>query len=445
MKRTRVVIMGAAGRDFHNFNVIFRNKKQFQVVAFTATQIPGIEGRRYPPTLAGRLYPKGIPILPEEDLDTIIRKRHIDLVVFSYSDVSHEDVMHKASRAIEAGADFMFISHDHTALRSKLPVIAVCASRTGSGKSQTTRAVAHILKGMGKRIAVIRHPMPYGHLQRQKVQRYETLDDLDRYHTTIEEREEYEPHIEEGNLLFAGVDYGAILKEAEKEADVILWDGGNNDTSFYDADLYITVLDALRPDHAMRYHPGEVNLRIADVVIINKVDSATPQQVKEAERTMELLNPDVVLIHARSPVVLDDPKRVRGKRVLVVEDGPTVTHGGMPFGAGYVATIHAGAKRIVDPRRWAVGSIRGTFEKYKHLHDVLPAMGYGEDQVAELEKTINKVPCDVVVTGTPIDIRRVLDVDKPIVRARYSYEEVEHGALEAAIKRMYAERAKLGK
>ena len=433
MKQRRVIIMGAAGRDFHNFNVVFRDRPKYRVVAFTATQIPNIEGRNYPPSLAGRLYPKGIPIYPESDLEHLIVQHKADMVVFAYSDVSHELVMHNASRAIAKGADFVLLSHERTAIRSKKPVVAIVATRTGSGKSQTTRAVAAILKDMGMRVAVIRHPMPYGHLYKQAVQRFETYEDLDRHHTTIEEREEYEPHIDAGNLLFAGVDYNDILTEAEKEADVILWDGGNNDTSFYHADLTITVLDALRPDHALFYHPGEANIRLADVVVVNKVDSATKVQLRQAETTIHTLNPDAVVVHARSPVTLEDPKRVKGKRVLVVEDGPTVTHGGMPFGAGYVAARTAKAKEIVDPRPYAKGSIQDTFEKYGHLQDVLPAMGYSDEQVRELEATIKSVPCDVVVAGTPIDLRRVLKVRKPIIRARYELREVEDGRLRAAV------------
>jgi predicted GTPase len=438
MQRKRVVIIGAAGRDFHNFNVRFRDREEYEVVAFTATQIPNIEGRMYPPALAGSLYPDGIPILPEEELELVIKESGVDWAVFSYSDISHVNVMHLASRTIASGASFVFLGHGKTAIESKKPVIAVCAARTGCGKSQTTRAVARILKDMGKRIAVVRHPMPYGHLEKQAVQRFASYEDLDLHRTTIEEREEYEPHIDAGNLVFAGVDYGAILKQAEEEADVVLWDGGNNDTPFFKADLHITILDALRPGHSMRYHPGEVNLRLADVLIINKVDSADPDDVKLSQETVMATNPGARVMFARSPVTLADTEAVRGKRVLVVEDGPTVTHGGMAYGAGYVAATAAGAAEIVDPRAHAVGSIKNTFDKYKHLTNVLPAMGYGGHQVRDLEATIRAVPCDVVVTGTPIDIGRVLDVDKPVVRARYELEEVEPGRLMAAVERVFS-------
>jgi predicted GTPase len=433
MERKRVVIMGAAGRDFHNYNVFFRDVEEYEVVAFTATQIPNIDGRTYPPVLAGKLYPEGIPILPEEEMEEIITQQRIDIVVFSYSDISHEMVMHLASRTVAAGASFMLLGHERTSLRSRKPVIAVCAARTGSGKSQTTRAVAAILKEMGKRIAVIRHPMPYGDLAKQAVQRFETYSDLDLHDTTIEEREEYEPHIDAGNLVFAGVDYEAILREAEASADVILWDGGNNDSSFYKTDLYITILDALRPGHSVRYHPGEVNLRLADLLIINKIDSATPEDITLVENLAAAYNPKAEVLLARSPVRLEDPEAVAGKRVLVIEDGPTLTHGGMTFGAGYVAAKAAGAESIVDPRPYATGSIKETFDKFSHLKDVLPAMGYGDEQVEELQTTINSVPCDVVVAGTPIDITRIIEVNKPMVRARYDLGEVGAGRLRAHI------------
>ncbi len=436
MERKRVVIMGAAGRDFHNFNVFFRDQEEYEVVAFTATQIPNIEDRTYPPVLAGRLYPEGIEIEPEEDLERIIAERDVDQVVFSYSDLSHEEVMHLGSRAVAAGASFLLLGHSKTALRSSKPVIAVCAARTGSGKSQTTRAVANVLKEMGKRVAVIRHPMPYGDLAKQALQRFETYSDLDLHRTTIEEREEYEPHIDAGNVVFAGVDYEAILREAEESADVILWDGGNNDSSFFSTDLYITILDALRPGHSITYHPGEVNLRLADVLIINKIDTAKGEDITAVEEIAAAYNPTAEVILARSPVRLADPEAVEGKRVLVIDDGPTLTHGGMPFGAGYVAAKSAGAESIVDPRPYAMGSIRGTFQKYKHLKDVLPAMGYGSEQVSELEATINAVPCDVVVTGTPIDLSRVMEVNKPMVRARYELGEVGAGRLRAHVERV---------
>jgi predicted GTPase len=440
MERKRVVIMGAAGRDFHNHNVFFRDREEYEVVAFTATQIPNIDDRMYPAVLAGPLYPQGIPILPEEELEAVIAEQGVDIVVFSYSDLRHIDVMHLASRTIAAGASFMMLGHAQTAIRSAKPVIAVCAARTGSGKSQTTRAIASILKDMGKRVAVIRHPMPYGDLAKQAVQRFETYADLDLHETTIEEREEYEPHIDAGNLLFAGVDYGAILKEAEESADVIIWDGGNNDSSFYQADLYITILDALRPGHSVTYHPGEVNLRLADVLIINKIDTAKAEDITEVEALAAAYNPSAEVILARSPVRLDDPEMVRGKRVLVIEDGPTLTHGGMSFGAGYVAAKAAGVESIVDPRPYATGSIRATFQKFPHLKDVLPAMGYGSKQIEELETTINAVSCDVVIAGTPIDLTRVMKVNKPMVRARYSLGEVGTGRLGAHVDKVMANR-----
>lgn len=440
MERKRVVIMGAAGRDFHNYNVFFRDREEYEVVAFTATQIPNIDDRTYPAILAGPLYPQGISILPEEELEAVIAEHGVDIVVFSYSDLRHIDVMHLASRTIAAGASFMMLGHAQTAIRSTKPVIAVCAARTGSGKSQTTRAIASILKDMGKRVAVIRHPMPYGDLAKQAVQRFETYADLDLHETTIEEREEYEPHIDAGNLLFAGVDYGAILKEAEESADVIIWDGGNNDSSFYQADLYITILDALRPGHSVTYHPGEVNLRLADVLIINKIDTAKAEDITAVEALATAYNPSAEVILARSPVRLDDPEMVRGKRVLVIEDGPTLTHGGMSFGAGYVAAKAAGVESIVDPRPYATGSIKVTFQKFPHLKDVLPAMGYGSQQIEELETTINAVSCDVVIAGTPIDLTRVMQVNKPMVRARYSLGEVGTGRLGAHIDRVMANR-----
>ena len=374
--------------------------------------------------------------MPEDELENLISQHNVDIVVFSYSDITHETVMHLASRTVAAGASFMLLGHEQTAIPSTKPVIAVCAARTGSGKSQTTRAVAKVLKEKGKRIAVIRHPMPYGDLAKQAVQRFETYSDLDLHETTIEEREEYEPHIDEGNLLFAGVDYEAILREAEESADVILWDGGNNDSSFYKADLYITLLDALRPGHSVSYHPGEVNLRLADVLIINKIDTADPEDITQVERTATEYNSRAEIVLARSPVTLDDPDAVSGKRVLVIEDGPTLTHGGMTFGAGYVAAKAAGAESIVDPRPYATGSIKGTFDKFSHLKDVLPAMGYGDEQVEELETTINAVPCDIVVAGTPIDVTRIITVNKPMVRARYELGEVGAGRLKAHIERI---------
>jgi predicted GTPase len=420
--RSKVIIMGAAGRDFHNFNTYFRDNANYEVVAFTATQIPNIEGRKYPASLAGKLYPRGIDIFPEKDLPELIRKNGVEQVILAYSDLSHVDVMHKASLVNACGADFRLMGGNQTMLKSKAPVIAVCAVRTGSGKSQTTRAIAAILRAKGKKVVAIRHPMPYGDLEKQAVQRYATYADLDKNKCTIEEREEYEPHIDKGIIVYAGVDYEKILRQAEKEADVIIWDGGNNDTPFYVPDLHITVADPHRAEHAKLYYPGETNIRMADVVIINKVDSAKPQDVELVASIVRELNPKAKIIKAASPVVADDPKAIKGKRVLVIEDGPTVTHGGMKFGAGFLAAQKAGAKEIIDPRPFAVDSIKATFEKYRHLEKVLPAMGYGEHQVKDLQATINAAKCDVVVSGTPIDLNRVLKANKPIIRVRYDLE-----------------------
>lgn len=420
--RSRVIIMGAAGRDFHNFNVYFRDNANYEVVAFTATQIPNIEGRKYPPILAGKLYPKGIDIYPEKDLPQLIKKFDAEQVVLAYSDLNHVDVMHKASLVNACGADFRLMGSNQTAIKSKVPVIAVCAVRTGSGKSQTTRAIATILRAKGRKVVAIRHPMPYGDLAKQAVQRYATYEDLDKNECTIEEREEYEPHIDKGIIVYAGVDYEKILRQAEKEADVILWDGGNNDTPFYAPDLHITVADPHRAEHARLYYPGETNIRMANVVIINKVDSAKPASVQLVADIVAELNPKAKVIRANSPVTADDPKAIKGKRVLVIEDGPTVTHGDMKFGAGFIAAQKAGAKEIIDPRPFAVDSIKATFEKYKHLEKVLPAMGYGDHQVKDLQATINAARCDVVVSGTPIDLNRVLKVNKPIIRVRYDLE-----------------------
>jgi predicted GTPase len=414
--------MGAAGRDFHNFNVYFRDNANYEVVAFTATQIPNIEGRKYPPILAGKLYPKGIDIYPEKDLPQLIKKFDAEQVVLAYSDLNHVDVMHKASLVNACGADFRLMGSNQTAIKSKVPVIAVCAVRTGSGKSQTTRAIATILRAKGRKVVAIRHPMPYGDLAKQAVQRYATYEDLDKNECTIEEREEYEPHIDKGIIVYAGVDYEKILRQAEKEADVILWDGGNNDTPFYAPDLHITVADPHRAEHARLYYPGETNIRMANVVIINKVDSAKPASVQLVADIVAELNPKAKVIRANSPVTADDPKAIKGKRVLVIEDGPTVTHGDMKFGAGFIAAQKAGAKEIIDPRPFAVDSIKATFEKYKHLEKVLPAMGYGDHQVKDLQATINAARCDVVVSGTPIDLNRVLKVNKPIIRVRYDLE-----------------------
>ena len=429
MRRTKVIIMGAAGRDFHNFNVFFRDNEAYEVVAFTATQIPGIEGRRYPPELAGPLYPKGIPIEPEERLAELVRDKGVQVVVFAYSDVSHQYVMERAATAAAAGADFWLLGPASTQLSSQKPVVAVCAVRTGCGKSQTTRKVAEILKAHGKKVAVIRHPMPYGDLAAQAVQRFASYEDMDRANCTIEEREEYEPHIDQGNVVFAGVDYGAILKEAEKEADVILWDGGNNDMPFYRPDLLIVVADPLRAGHENTYWPGSVNIRAADVVVINKVDSASLDQIEALRASIARLNPKAKLIEAASPITVEDPELIAGKRVLVIEDGPTVTHGEMPFGAGAVAARKLGAE-LVDPRPYAVGSIVDTYAKYSHLEAVLPAMGYGERQVQELAETIAKVPCDAIVIATPIDLRRLIDLPRPATRVRYELQEIGRPTLE---------------
>jgi len=415
-KPERILILGAAGRDFHNFNVAYRDNPDVHVVAFTATQIPDIAGRRYPVELAGSQYPDGIPIRDEAELERLIAEHAVDTVDFAYSDVSHETVMHLASRALAAGADFKLQGPDTTMIPSSKPVVAICAVRTGCGKSQTTRAVAAAFKAAGKRVAIIRHPMPYGDLAQQAVQRFAEYADLDRHECTIEEREEYEPHIDNGHVVYAGVDYGAILHEAEQEADVVLWDGGNNDLSFYRPDLMITVTDPLRAGHAFHYHPGEANLRMADIVVINKTDTATTEQLAKARQEVAALAPDAHLIEAASPVTL--AASVTGQRVLVVEDGPTVTHGGMGFGAGYVAATAAGAT-LVDPRPHAAGSLMGVFEKFPHLEEVLPAMGYGAQQVRDLEATINAIECDAVVSGTPIDLARVVSIDRPLIRARY--------------------------
>ncbi len=424
MAKNRILIMGAAGRDFHNFNVYFRDNADYEVVAFTATQIPDIEGRVYPPELAGAIYPEGIPIYSEDDLESLIRDLNVDQAVFSYSDVSYEYVMHKASQVLAAGADFRLLGTGATMLESSKPLIAVCAGRTGSGKSQTTRRVCDLLKEMGKRVVAIRHPMPYGNLVEQACQRFATYEDMDRYDCTIEEREEYEPHIDRGVVVYAGVDYERILREAEKEADVIVWDGGNNDLSFYKSDLYITVLDPHRPGHELRYHPGEANLRAADVVVINKVDTASSDDIIAVRENVMAVKPGATIIEAASPIFVENPDVIRGKKVLVVEDGPTLTHGEMAFGAGVVAARRFGAVEMVDPRPYAVGSIVKTYEKYPTTGDVLPAMGYGEKQREELEQTIRNTPCDLVIIATPIDLRRVIKIEKPSERVRYELQEI---------------------
>jgi len=417
----RVLIMGAAGRDFHNFNVAYRGDRRYEVVAFTATQIPYIDDRMYPASLAGERYPNGIPIHDESELAQLIRDERVDDVVFSYSDVSHQYVMHRASEVLAAGANFELLGPTETMLKATVPVVAVCAVRTGSGKSQTTRAIAETLKGAGKRVVAVRHPMPYGNLEAQRVQRFATLQDLDRYDTTIEEREEYEPHITSGTIIYAGVDYGDILERAQAECDVLLWDGGNNDLPFYAPDVHVVVADPLRVGHETSYHPGEANLRMADVIVINKMDSAEIEQVKQLMDTIRELNPTATVVRANSRVTVDDPEAIRGKRALVVEDGPTLTHGEMKFGAGVVAARTHGAAEIVDPRPWAVGTIAETFRKYD-VGPVLPAMGYSDGQLDEMAQIIDSAEVDVVVIGTPIDLRRVIEISKPAVRVRYDLE-----------------------
>jgi predicted GTPase len=424
LKKERVIIMGAAGRDFHNFNTYFRNNNDYEVVAFTATQIPDIEGRVYPASIAGELYPEGIPIYPEEELSTLIKKHNVDQVIFAYSDVSHETVMHKASQVLACGADFRLMGPDNTMIKSKAPVIAVTAVRTGSGKSQTTRYVAQTLTERGKKVAIIRHPMPYGNLEEQVVQRFASYADLDKHKCTIEEREEYEPHIDLGLVVYAGVDYEKILHQAEAEADVILWDGGNNDLPFYNTDLHIVVVDPHRAGHETAYHPGEANLRKANIALINKVDSADPTDVEKVKATIAAVNPQAKIIMANSPITVDDPETVVGKKVLVIEDGPTLTHGEMAYGAGVIAAEKLGAAELIDPRPFAVGSIKDTFAKYNHLSRLLPAMGYGQTQIEELERTINDSPAELVLIGTPIDLRRIMKLDKPALRVRYDLEEI---------------------
>ena len=430
MARRRIIIMGAAGRDFHNFNTLYREDTAVEVVAFTATQIPDIEGRKYPPKLAGKLYPKGIPIYDEADLIGLIKKHNVDEVVFSYSDVPFEYIMTKGSEVIAAGAAFSVAGGAPTMLKSSKPVVAVCAARTGCGKSQTTRRICQVLQRMGHTVVVVRHPMPYGDLAKQACQRFATYEDLDKHECTIEEREEYEPHIDKGIVVYAGVDYEMILREAEKEADVVLWDGGNNDMSFYRADLYITVVDPHRPGHELTYYPGMSNVLLADVVIINKIDSASPDGIETVRSNVRGVNPRAVIIDAASPLTVDNPKAIAGKKVLVVEDGPTLTHGEMTYGAGVVAAEKYGAAELVDPRPYTVGKITETFEKYPDIGVLLPAMGYSGQQVKDLEKTINAVPCDLVVIGTPIDLRRIVTIRKPTVRVEYSLQEIGFPTLE---------------
>lgn len=435
MSKINVIIMGAAGRDFHIFNTYFRDNEMYNVVCFTATQIPNIDGRKYPKELAGDLYPDGIDIHTEDNLIDLIRENNIKQAIFAYSDISHTDVMHKASTVLAAGADFRMMGVENVSIKSTKPVISVCAVRTGVGKSQTTRKIIQILQAMGKKVVAIRHPMPYGDLKLQICQRFATYEDLDKHKCTIEEREEYEPHIDKGIVVYAGVDYEVILREAEKEADVILWDGGNNDFSFIHADLNVTLVDPLRPGHEIAYHPGEVNLKLADVVVINKIDSANRQDVDIVRQNVEKYNPKAMIIEAASPFTVDNYEDIKGKKVLVVEDGPTVTHGGMTHGAGLVAARKYGAKEIVDPRPFAVGSIKDTFNKYDHMDKILPAMGYGDKQVKDLEETINNIDCDLIISGTPIDIRRVLKTDKTIMRVNYYLQEIGNPTLDDVLKR----------
>ncbi len=429
----RVIIMGAGGRDFHNFNVVYRDDPDVEVVAFTAAQIPGIDDRTYPPALAGPRYPDGVAIHPEAQLVELIRGERVDEVVFAYSDVAHEEVMHRASTVLAAGADFTLLGPDATMLPSTKPVVAVCAVRTGSGKSQTSRAVGRILIDAGLKVALVRHPMPYHDLEAIRVQRFATLADIDASHPTIEEREEYERPVELGMVMYAGVDYGAILEQAQAEADVVIWDGGNNDFSFYRPDLSIVVVDPLRPGHELHYHPGEANLRMADVVVVNKVDSATDEQIEHVLANVAAVNPRAVVIRAASPVTLGDGPSIEGKAVLVIEDGPTITHGGMPFGAGTVAARQAGAGSRVDPRSAAVGSIAETFRKFPHIGPVLPAMGYGDEQLRELEATINATECDVVIAGTPFDLGRLIESRHPIRHVTYALEQLGEPTLEQAL------------
>jgi predicted GTPase len=435
MARRKIIIMGAAGRDFHNFNCLFRDNEDYEVVAFTATQIPDIEGRTYPVELAGSLYPKGIPIEPEEQLEQLIRDHNIDEVWFSYSDVEHTYVMHIASKVIGWGPHFGVCSATRTMVESTKPVVAITAVRTGVGKSQTTRYVSRLLKQMGKKVVAIRHPMPYGDLAKQACQRFETYEDLDRHQCTIEEREEYEPHIDNGFVVFAGVDYEKILREAEKEADVILWDGGNNDTPFYKSDLHMTLVDPHRAGHELTYYPGETNLRISHLLIVNKVDTADADKVEQVMESCRTANPEARLIKCRSVITTEQPELVKGKRALVVEDGPTLTHGGMTYGAGWFAAKQAGAAEIVDAKPYAAGSIKATYEKYPNAGQILPAMGYGEQQVRDLEATINATPADVVVEGTPINLQRIIKVDKPIANVSYELEEVEPGTIEEMLRK----------
>ena len=440
-KQEKVIIMGAAGRDFHNFNVYFRNNPRYKVEAFTAFQIPGIAGRTYPPELAGQGYPKGIPIFDESELPALIRKFQVEIVVFAYSDVPHVEVMHRASLVNSLGPDFVLMGATATMVKSIKPVISVCAVRTGCGKSQTSRRIAELLSARGKRIVVVRHPMPYGDLNAQRCERFETIADLEKYKCTIEEMEEYESHIQEGHIVYAGVDYEEILRSAEKEADIVLWDGGNNDIPFYQTDLNIVVADPHRPGHELRYYPGETNLRMAQVIIVNKVNTAKREAIDEVLSNIARVNPSAEVIQAGSVVTVNDEKAIRGKRVLVVEDGPTLTHGEMTYGAGHVAAKLFGAAAIVDPRPYAAGSIRGVYEKYRHLTDILPAMGYGDQQIRDLKATIEAVPCDLVLVGTPFDLSRLIKTKHPMIRVNYSLDQAATDALAGILDRFLAARS----
>ena len=430
MGKTNAIILGAAGRDFHIFNVYFKNNSKYKIVAFTAAQIPGIANRRFPKELSGPNYPNGIRIYPEEKLPELISNYNVEEVVLSYSDLSNEEIMHKASSVLANGADFLLMSPATTMLKSKKPVISIGAVRTGAGKSTVARKVSSILRKKGYKVIIVRHPMPYGNLRRQIVERFETHDDLDRYECTIEEREEYEPHLDNNFIVYAGVDYERILGEAEKEADIILWDGGNNDLPFIKPDIHIVVADPLRPGHEMSYYHGEMNVRMANIIIINKVGSADPKAVETVNKNLRELNPNAVIVKADSKILVDEPRLIAGKRVLVVEDGPTVTHGQMAFGAGSVAAKEFGAKEIVDPRPFAVGSLKGAYEKYPHLEKILPSIGYGKRQIKELEDTINRTDCDAVIVGNSIDLGRVMKIVRPVVRVRYALEEIDGGSLE---------------
>lgn len=437
MSLTKVIIMGAAGRDFHNFNTFFRDNDDYKVVAFTATQIPNIEGRKYPAELAGKLYPQGIDIYPEDQLEELIEKHDVDEVIFSYSDVPYNYVMSRSAIVNKAGADFKLMGPKRTMLKSSKLVIAICAVRTGSGKSQTTRHVVKLLRANGKRVVSIRHPMPYGNLVKQKVQRFASLEDLDKHDCTIEEREEYEPHIVSGNVIYAGIDYEAIIREAEQEADIIIWDGGNNDLPFYQTDMHITVVDPHRPGHELTYYPGEANLRMADVIVINKMDTASPENINLVKNSIYKTNPSAIVIEASSPIFVDDDKMIQGKRVLAVEDGPTLTHGEMTYGAAVVAAEKYGASEIVDPRPYTVGTITDTFKKYPEIGKLLPAMGYGNQQIRDLEKTINQTQCDVVLIGTPIDLRKLVNLNKPAVRVTYELQEIGKPDFKDVLKKFF--------